>query len=88
MKNIITSIFTILIFSITGYSQVNDVPSKAAKIDAVESEIGTIETFIDLTQVVDDKVPVIIKPDHFKKDTVIYRMPKVIPGTYAISDFE
>ncbi len=87
MKNIITSIFTILIFSITGYSQVNDVPSKAAKIDAVESEIGTIETFIDLTQVVDDKVPVIIKPDHFKKDTVIYRMPKVIPGTYAISDF-
>jgi predicted metalloprotease with PDZ domain len=87
MKNIITSIFTILIFSITGYSQVNDVPSKATKIDAVESEIGTIETFIDLTQVVDDKVPVIIKPDHFKKDTVIYRMPKVIPGTYAISDF-
>ena len=87
MKKIITSIMTIFIFGITGYSQINDDPSKSTKIEVVESEIGTIETFIDLTQVVDDKVPVIIKPDGFKKDTVIYRMPKVIPGTYTISDF-
>ena len=87
MKKIITSIITIFIFGITGFSQINDDPSKSTKIEAVETEIGTIETSIDLTQVVDDKVPVIIKPDPFKQDTVIYRMPKVIPGTYAISDF-
>lgn len=87
MKKIISSIITILVIGITGYSQINDDPSTSAKIEAVESEIGTIETSIDLTQVLDDRVPVIIKPDPFKKDTVIYRMPKVIPGTYAISDF-
>ena len=87
MKKIITSIITIILIGINGFSQINDDPSKSTKIEAVESEIGTIETSIDLTQVIDDKVPVVINPDAFKKDTVIYRMPKVIPGTYAISDF-
>ncbi|MFT5250275.1 MAG: hypothetical protein ACI93P_002010, partial [bacterium] len=87
MKKLTTSIIAIFVFGITGYSQINDDPSTSAKIEAVESKIGAIETSIDLTQVLDDKVPVIIKPDPFKKDTVIYRMPKVIPGTYTISDF-
>lgn len=87
MKKIFTSIITIFIIGINGFSQINDVPSKPTKIDAIETNIGSIETSIDLTQVIDDKVPVVINPDGFKKDTVIYRMPKVIPGTYAISDF-
>ncbi len=87
MKIIITSIIAIFIIGINGFSQINDDPSKSTKIEAVESEIGTIEISMDLTQVIDDKVPIVINPDGFKKDTVIYRMPKVIPGTYAISDF-
>lgn len=87
MKKTITSIIAIILIGINGFSQITDDPSKSTKIEAVESEIESIETSIDLTQVIDDKVPVIINPDGFKKDTVIYRMPKVIPGTYAISDF-
>ena len=46
-----------------------------------------IKTSIDLTKVVDDKVPVTIDPGKFKQDMVTYRIPKVVQGTYAVSDF-
>jgi len=46
-----------------------------------------IETTIDLTQVVDDKVPVSINPGRFTTETVVYHLPKVVQGTYAVSDF-
>ncbi|EZH75391.1 peptidase M61 [Aquimarina atlantica] len=46
-----------------------------------------IATAIDLTQVKDDKVPVTIDPGRFIQDTVNYRIPKVVQGTYAVSDF-
>lgn len=46
-----------------------------------------IATQIDLTKVVDDKVPVSINPSRFTAETVVYRLPKVVQGTYAISDF-
>lgn len=46
-----------------------------------------IEVSMDLTQTADDKVPVMINPERFTKDTVIYRLPKVIQGTYMVSDF-
>ena len=46
-----------------------------------------IITSIDLTKVVDDKVPVTINPDRFVIETVIYRLPRIIQGTYSVSDF-
>jgi len=46
-----------------------------------------IETILDLTKVIDDKVPVTINPGRFTKDKVIYRLPKVIPGDYGVSNF-
>jgi len=46
-----------------------------------------IETSIDLTKVVDDKAPVVINPGRFTTETVTYRLPKVIPGTYQVSNF-
>ena len=46
-----------------------------------------VATTIDLTTVTDDKVPVTINPGRFAKDTVTYRLPKVVQGTYAVSDF-
>ncbi|MEY8848525.1 peptidase M61 [Psychroserpens sp. XS_ASV72] len=46
-----------------------------------------IQTTIDLTQVVDDKAPVTINPGRFVQDTVIYRLPRVIQGSYAVNDF-
>ncbi|OBX24015.1 MULTISPECIES: M61 family metallopeptidase [Bizionia] len=46
-----------------------------------------IETVIDITKVSDDKVPVTINPGRFTVETVTYRLPKVVQGTYSVSDF-
>ncbi len=46
-----------------------------------------IETSINLTKVVDDKAPVTINPGRFTVETVTYRLPKVVQGTYSVSDF-
>ena len=46
-----------------------------------------IETSLDLTMVNNDRVPVTINPGKFTQETVIYRLPKVVQGTYAVSDF-
>jgi predicted metalloprotease with PDZ domain len=40
-----------------------------------------------LEAVQNDQVPVTIDPGKFMTDTVIYRLPKVIPGTYDVSNF-
>ncbi|WP_103068469.1 M61 family metallopeptidase [Aquimarina sediminis] len=46
-----------------------------------------IATAIDLSNVKEDKVPVLINPGRFTQDTVKYLIPKVVQGTYAVSDF-
>ncbi|WP_299550272.1 peptidase M61 [Seonamhaeicola sp.] len=46
-----------------------------------------IETAIDLSSVQDDKVPVTINPGRFTVETVTYRLPKVVQGTYSVSNF-
>ena len=78
MKYIITSIFaSILLVGCNSTGKIsNDLASSTP-----------IATAIDLTQVVDDKAPVSINPGRFTVDTVIYYLPKVVQGTYAVSDF-
>lgn len=46
-----------------------------------------IATSINLTGIDNDKAPVIINPGRFTVETVTYRLPKVIQGTYSVSDF-
>jgi predicted metalloprotease with PDZ domain len=46
-----------------------------------------ISTSIDLTKVTDDKAPVIINPGRFTVETVTYHLPRVVQGTYSVSDF-
>ncbi|WP_372752663.1 peptidase M61 [Mariniflexile sp.] len=46
-----------------------------------------IETSINLSSVEDDKAPVTINPGRFTEETVTYRLPKVVQGTYSVSDF-
>ncbi|TYP97909.1 putative metalloprotease with PDZ domain [Tenacibaculum adriaticum] len=46
-----------------------------------------IETTIDLTNVVDDKVQVSINPQKITENTIVYNIPAIVPGTYAISNF-
>jgi len=46
-----------------------------------------IETALDLTKVSKDRVPVTINPGRFTQETVVYRLPRVVQGTYSVSDF-
>ena len=46
-----------------------------------------IETSIDLVNINEDRAPVIINPGRFTTKTVTYRLPRVIQGTYSVSDF-
>ncbi len=46
-----------------------------------------ITTSIDLSKVLDDKAPVVINPGRFVEETVTYRLPRVVQGTYSVSDF-
>ncbi len=46
-----------------------------------------IKTSLDLTKVNNDKLPVVINPGRFTTEKVIYRLPKVVQGTYSVSDF-
>lgn len=42
---------------------------------------------IDLTTITDDKVTVTVMPPKFSTDDIIYNIPKIIPGTYAVDDY-
>eukprot|EP01093_Parvamoeba_rugata_P002559 TRINITY_DN13152_c0_g1_i1.p1 TRINITY_DN13152_c0_g1~~TRINITY_DN13152_c0_g1_i1.p1 ORF type:complete len:178 (+),score=41.27 TRINITY_DN13152_c0_g1_i1:100-633(+) len=46
-----------------------------------------IDTVLDLTAVNNDRVPVTINPGRFTTETVTYRLPRVVQGTYSVSDF-
>ena len=57
------------------------------KNDNILAINSPIESTIDLTSVIDDKAPVTINPGRFTEDEIIFRLPKVIQGTYEVSDF-
>ncbi|WP_439881831.1 M61 family metallopeptidase [Pontibacter sp. MBLB2868] len=42
---------------------------------------------VDLTQVKNDKVQVTLITPQITENEVIYNMPKIVPGTYSVSDF-
>ena len=77
-----TKIFTLLaaIFLVTSYTYAI-VPGDPA------ISTSSIVTHIDLSAVVDDKVPVTVNPDRFTSEKATYRLPKVVQGTYAVGDF-
>jgi predicted metalloprotease with PDZ domain len=77
MKKLLLSLsITALLASCGTTAKVNDL--------AISNPINTT---INLTTVTDDKVPVVINPGRFTTETVTYRLPKVVQGTYSISDF-
>ena len=45
------------------------------------------EAVIDLTSVENDKAPVTIKVPAIDVDSIEFHIPKIVPGTYSISDF-
>ncbi|WP_440120646.1 M61 family metallopeptidase [Tenacibaculum sp. Ill] len=57
---------------------------KATNDLAVQTPIATT---LDLTKVDNDKVPVTVNPGRFTVEKVTYRLPRVVQGTYSVSDF-
>ena len=53
----------------------------------VAAERERIVTTIDLTNVVDDKVMVVVDPGRFKTDELTFFIPKTVPGTYSEDDY-
>ena len=57
---------------------------------SINNDLATvlpIETSINLTKVSNYKVPVTVDPGRFTANTVTFRLPKVVQGTYSISNF-
>ena len=77
MKQIIVLMFFSLILASCGSKNlVNDLAIS-----------NPIHTEINISGVIEDKVPVTINPGRFTEETVTYRLPRVVQGTYAVSDF-
>ena len=51
------------------------------------ASLNPIEATLDLTKVTGDKAPVVINPGRFAVESVTYRLPRVVQGTYSVSDF-
>ncbi|ALJ06882.1 peptidase M61 [Pseudalgibacter alginicilyticus] len=75
----------LLIATLAGVLLVNCSASKKAINDLATN--NPVETSIDLTAVKNDKLPVIINPGRFVSETVTYRLPRVVQGTYSVGDF-
>src|SRR5690349_15774863 len=62
-------------------------------IAGVSSQVfagGNNDTYtykVDITSVKDDKVKITLVPPKITTDEVIFKMPKMVPGTYKIYDF-
>ena len=55
-----------------------------------ENDLATsvpIEATIDLSKIDNDRAPVTIDPGRFTAKEVTYRLPRVVQGTYSVSDF-
>ncbi|MDH5382106.1 MAG: hypothetical protein OEW75_14715, partial [Cyclobacteriaceae bacterium] len=48
---------------------------------------GKYVYYLDLTDVVDDKIKVILKVPELKQNELLFYMPKIVPGTYSIEDY-
>lgn len=73
MKFKLTILSLLLFISVSGFSQL--------------MKVNTFYYKVDLTSVKDDKIKVSLTPPKITTDKVIFRMPKMVPGTYKIYDF-
>jgi predicted metalloprotease with PDZ domain len=60
--------------------------SCATSKNAVQNK-NLIEVGIDLNTVVDDKVKVEVNPQKIKENSIVYQIPAIVPGTYAMSNY-
>jgi predicted metalloprotease with PDZ domain len=53
----------------------------------IANKKNNVEVAIDLNTVVDDKVKVEVNPGSIKSPTIVYQIPAIVPGTYAMSNY-
>ena len=53
----------------------------------IADNVSSILTTIDLVNVVDDRVRVELNPGAFTTETVLFRIPKTVPGTYSSDNY-
>jgi len=75
------------LFTIVGFGMLLASCGNTKKASSDLAVNSVITTSLDLTATTKDKVPVVINPGRFTQDTVNFRLPKVVQGTYSISDF-
>ncbi len=75
-------LFTLLVLSIFF---IGCTSTKTTNNDLAVS--NPIETSLSLVNITNDKIPVVINPGRFTNDTLTYRLPKVVQGTYSVSNF-
>ncbi|MFV0248586.1 MAG: peptidase M61 [Tenacibaculum sp.] len=78
-KNILSTLITALLLSACG-------TAKKAIINDLATTTPIIAN-INLTKVNNDKLPISINPGRFNLNKVIYRLPRVVQGTYSVSNF-
>jgi len=59
----------------------------ACMVCALPSNAQVYDFTLFLDSIQDDKVPVVLEVDKLPEKEVVYNIPKVVPGTYSISDF-
>ena len=74
MKKLVLAIVTIVFLGSCSTSNVN-----------VKKNL--IEVGINLNNVVDDKVQVEVNPQKIKEESIVYNIPAIVPGTYAMSNY-
>ena len=70
-----------------GEQLTNDTTPKPEVKKEQPAAMVPISSSIDLTKIDDDRVWVEVDPGKFSSDSVIYRLPRVVQGTYDISNF-
>jgi predicted metalloprotease with PDZ domain len=63
------------------------VVAEAQKTPKNVSSANKVEVFIDLVSIHNDRVQVTVKPSEITNSTITYQLPRIIPGTYSISDY-
>ena len=57
------------------------------KSNSQSKSVGQVQVRIDLNAIKEDKVTVTVFPPKFKTETVIYHIPKTVPGTYSEDNY-
>ena len=79
-------IYGVILLSVTYACSPKTGDTLSKKMEEMATQMP-ISTSIDLANVNEDRVWVEINPGMFTQDTVTYRIPRVVQGTYDISDF-